>query len=109
MAKVRSMKIKFAPSASPDVVSYKLYTEADPGPVDYNSTSYDLGMPPLNADNKCEVDLATVLPGSIDGVYNLGVVAVDDAGNESGMSKADAVPLDFSAPAAPGVVEVEVV
>lgn len=40
------------------------------------------------------------LPGmsQVDGVYNIGVAAVDDAGNEASLSIAENVSLDFFAP-----------
>ena len=84
---------------------YKLYMAEAPADVEavdengaYLAKSYDLG-------NMTEVDLST-LPGmtSNDGVYNLGVTAIDDAGNESSMSRAENVPLDFAAPDSPGAL-----
>lgn len=102
MAQVGKALIKFAPSGSADVTGYKLYLEADPNPVTYSSPSFDLGNP-APVDGMIEVDIAT-LPGmtSYDGIYNIGVVAVDDAGNESSMSIKDGVTLDFVAPDPPG-------
>lgn len=93
MSKVLSTKLSFSPSTSEDVVGYKLYIQPVPDPVTYDSPSFDLG-------NKTEVFIST-LPGmeEVDGVYNLGVTAVDDAGNESSMNVIEAVPLDFFAPA----------
>jgi len=98
MAKVKSVQLSFPPSESPDVVGYKLYMVEAPAVVDYDSPSYDLG------DNT-SIDLAT-LDGmtSQDGVYNLGLTAVDDAGNESSMSLLNDVPLDFMAPNPPGAM-----
>jgi hypothetical protein len=98
MASVKKVSITFQPSASPDVVGYKLYMETAPNPVTYNSQMFDLG-------NNTTVDLDT-LPGmtSTDGVYNIGISAVDDAGNESSFSTIDNVPLDFLAPDAPGAI-----
>jgi len=48
------------------------------------------------------------LPGitTTDGVYNLGITAVDDAGNESSFSLINDVPLDFLAPDAPGEITI---
>jgi len=92
MSKVKELQLSFPPSPSPDVVGYKLYMVESPAVVDYNSESFDLG-------NNTTIDMAS-LPGMTtkDGVYNIGVTAVDDAGNESSMSKADNIPLDFVAP-----------
>jgi len=96
MAKVNEQTLSFAPSDSPDVVGYKLYIEPVPAPVSYESLSFDLR-------NETTIVLSS-LPGmtSQDGVFNLGVSAVDDAGNESSMSLISDVPLDFEAPNPPG-------
>ena len=101
MAKVKSAILKFDPSDSPDVVGYKLYMEQSPLVVSYDSQSYDLG-------NNTEVDLSTIPDMTTrDGVYNLGISAVDDAGNESSMSLMNDVPLDFLAPNPPGEITIE--
>ena len=101
MAKLKDVKISFPASGSPDVAGYKLYMEEAPNPVNYDSPSWDLGT-------ETSVDLAT-LDGmtSRDGIYNLGVVAVDDAGNESSMSIKEGVAIDFAAPDPPGGIVVE--
>jgi hypothetical protein len=98
MAKVKGLTMTFPASDSPDVVGYKLYIAEAPETVTYDSQAFDLGM-------STEIDLST-LPGMTtkDGVYNMGVTAVDDAGNESSMSLANEVPLDFVAPNPPGVI-----
>lgn len=98
MAKVKNVTISFPASGSPDVVGYKLYMEEVPTVVTYDSPGFDLG-------NNTSVDLST-LDGmtSRDGVYNLGVVAIDDASNESSMSLINDVPLDFMAPNPPGQI-----
>lgn len=98
--------MKFEPSTSPDVVGYKMYIQEAPDPVEYTSEGIDLGMPPADADGKLVVDLSTLAALTTkDGVYNIGVVAIDDAGNESSMTKATNVPLDFVAPDPPGALE----
>jgi hypothetical protein len=98
MAKVMNTRISFPPSESADVVGYKLYIEQAPGPVTYDSRSFDLG-------NKTEVYLST-LEGmdQVDGTYNIGVTAVDDASNESDMVVLENVALDFFAPAPVGAI-----
>jgi len=97
MALVKKAMLSFPASDSPDVVGYKLYMETAPTEVTYESPVFDLG------NNTTNIDLSE-LPGmtTTDGVYNLGVVAVDDAGNESSMSLAANIPLDFLAPDSPG-------
>lgn len=98
MAKVKETWLRFPPSDSPDVVANKLYIEEAPGAVNYDSPSFDIGNN-LNADGLVEVDIAT-LPGmtSLDSIYNIGVAAVDDRGNEASLSLLNDVPLDFAAP-----------
>lgn len=100
MSKILSTKLAFAPSESADVVGYKLYVAKDPEPVNYDSPSFDLGT-------KTEVYISA-LPGinQLDGVYNLGVTSVDDAGNESDMQIVEKVPLDFFAPAPVGALTI---
>jgi len=96
--KVKNVTLSFPASGSQDVVGYKLYMETVPDVVSYTSPSFDLG-------NSTSIDLAS-LPGmsTTDGVYNLGITAVDDASNESSFSLISDVPLDFLAPDAPGEV-----
>jgi hypothetical protein len=103
MAKIKGLTITFAPSESPDVVTNKLYVEEVPNPVTYDSQSFDVGNTPV--DGVITVNLQTLMP-DVDGVYNIGVAAVDDAGNESNMSTKDDLPLDFAAPAAPGEIAI---
>jgi len=100
MAKVKDVTLSFPGSGSADVVGYKLYIVPVPEVIDYDSPSFDLG-------NVTSIDLST-LPGmtSQDGVYNLGLTAVDDAGNESSFSLINDVPLDFAAPDPPGEITI---
>jgi hypothetical protein len=105
MALVKSTKIRFTPSPSPDVVSHNLYIEEAPNPVTYDSTHFDIGNTRVTVEDVeyVEVDLSTV-PGMLttDGVYNIGVSPIDDAGNLGTMTKLDDVALDFAAPDAVG-------
>jgi len=94
MAKIKDVTLSFPPSDSTDTVGYKLYLEIAPAEVTHDSPNYNLG-------NNTSVLLNTLL-GTVDGVYNIGVVAVDDVGNESDFSLMDDVPLDFVPPAPPG-------
>jgi hypothetical protein len=104
MAKIKGLTIKFAPSSSPDVVTNKLYVQEAPAPVTYESPSFDIGNT-VGSDGQVTVDLKTVMP-NVDGVFNIGVAAVDDAGNESDMKTATDVPLDFVAPNPVGDIEI---
>ena len=98
MSLVKGLTISFPASDSPDVVGYKMYVEEAPEVVTYNSLSIDLG-------NNTTIDMSTLEGMSTrDGVYNLGIVAIDDAGNESSMSLANDVPLDFAPPNPPGTI-----
>lgn len=98
MALLVKKLMQFDASASPDVVGYKLYIEESPTEVTYDSESFDLG-------NNTTIDLTSIDGMTTkDGTYNLGVTAVDDVGNESSMSKASDVPLDFQAPDPPGAI-----
>jgi len=96
MPKVKDVILTFPPSGSPDVVSYKLYVQLANDPVTYDSESWGLGL-------NTTIDIAT-FPGMTtkDDIYNLGVTAVDEAGNESSFSLINDVPLDFVAPDPPG-------
>ena len=98
MAKIKETWLRFPPSDSIDVVTNKLYLEVSPGVVTESSPSFDIGNY-INGDGLVEVNLA-VIPGmtTLDGVYNVGVAAVDDRGNEASMVIATDVALDFLAP-----------
>ena len=101
MSKVKGFVIKFAPSDSEDVVTNKLYVQESPTAVSYDSQSFDVGNTAVAGF--VSVDMQKLLP-DVDSVYNIGVAAVDDAGNESDLSIKNNVPLDFAAPAAPGEI-----
>lgn len=95
---VKNVNISFPPSGSSDVVGYKLYMEEVPNAVTYTSQSWDLG-------NETTIDLATLTDMTTkDGIFNLGVTSVDDAGNESSMSLISDVALDFIEPDPPGAI-----
>jgi hypothetical protein len=100
MATVKGLIVKFPPSPSPDVVGYRLYMSEQPTPLDYSAAVYDLG-------NVTEIDIST-LDGMTtkSGTYDIGIVAVDAAGNESSMSIAEGVIFDFVAPDPPGPIEI---
>jgi len=78
MAELKDLWIEFPPSNSPDVIEYKLYIQKGLFDVTYDSPSYSLGM----STNVNIADYA-VEPGP----HNVGITAVDDAGNESQMSR----------------------
>ena len=100
MAKVKDVTMSFPASGSPDVVGYKLYIEEVPADVSYTSQAFDLG-------NNTSVNLSTLQGMTTqDGMFNLGVTAIDDAGNESSMTVINNVPLDFEAPNPPGEITI---
>jgi len=105
-AMVKNMIMKFPPSGSADVVGYVLYMEPMPNLVTRGSQKVFLGMPPVDpSDGQMYVNLAELENfETTDGHYNMGVSAFDEKGNESAMTKADNVPLDFVAPDAPGAI-----
>lgn len=101
MAKLQSRIFRFVPSASPDVVAYKVLVDL-PGQVDYSSPAADVVDLSTDSDGKIRVDLAGLeIARSKDGIYDIGVVSVDDAGNESDIAILSDVNLDFVAPDAP--------
>lgn len=104
MAQIKETWLRFLPSDSPDVVTNKLYLEIFPGVVTEQSPSFDIGNN-LNDDGLVEVNLATVEGmTTLDGIYNIGVAAVDDRGNEASMTLANNVALDFLAPNPVGIL-----
>lgn len=82
--------LSFPPSTSPDVVGYQLYIETAPNPVTIESPFVPIGL-------DTRVCLNEEFP-ELDGVFNVGVAAVDDAGNLSPLSVKGGVVLDFLAP-----------
>ena len=104
--KIKSVTLRFVPSGSPDVVEYKLYYEKVGTDVTHDSESVTLGNPDPDATTgKIHIDVSA-LGVFTDGRYNIGIAAVDDAGNESALSKKADVPFDFIAPDAPGEIQV---
>lgn len=102
---IKSVILNFNASGSSDVAGYALYVEDAPNPPDRsNSKRIDLGNPSPDADGVIKVELSAIAEvTTLDGTYNLGVVSVDDAGNESSMltEGIQNVALDFSAPNPP--------
>ena len=96
MAKIKSVSLTFPPSPSPDVVGYRLYMDLQDVAVTHDSPFFDL-------PGTTDINLAEVLPSTTDGIYNLGIVAIDDVGNESDFSLISDVPLDFVPPESPGI------
>lgn len=107
MAKVKDVVMNFPASTSGDVTKYMLYVVAVPAAVDAVDGNADFTAPSFDIGTNLSVKLND-LPGmtTTDGLYNIGVTAIDDAGNESSMSTVSDVPLDFVAPDAPGQITI---
>jgi len=97
MALIKSKELRFTPSASPDVVTNKLYITKNGIPLTYDSESYDVGNTIDLDTQKVHVDLRSFLSQK-DGIFDLAIAAIDDVGNEADMMVMLAVPLDFVAP-----------
>lgn len=105
--------LQFKPSASQDVTGYKLYAKVDEPNVnltkDNATITANLGNPAPEADGFIRVVLNGIPEmQSADGMYDLGVAAIDDAGNESPLllqGLAD-ISLDFLAPSPPSEASV---
>ena len=109
-----SAMLRFRPSGSQDVVGYSLYYKPDdpaqPLTKDNPAAIVHLGNPDVNVDDGfIHVDLQAMpeLAG-LEGMYDLGVAAVDGAGNISPLlttGLAD-ISLDFLAPSPPSEASV---
>ena len=105
--------LQFKPSASQDVVSYKLYAKVDEPNVqltkDNATIISNLGNPAPEADGFIRVILNNVPEmTNAEGMYDLGIAAVDGQGNESPLllqGLAD-ISLDFLAPSPPSEASV---
>lgn len=100
MARVGTREFYWEASAAADVTGYRVYVEPETNPVTHNSPHIDVG-------DTLSVDLGGLANSGFtplvdaDGVYNLGVSALDDMGNESDIAVAASVPLDFVPPLPP--------
>jgi len=83
--------LSFEPSVSTDVVGYNMYI--DKNTLSFTSMKYDLG-------NNLIVNLADILPIDTNGIYNIGVSAYDELGNESSIVFTSGR-IDFSVPEPP--------
>lgn len=95
MAKIKKVVLTFDETDLTDVVSFKVF-------YDVAAISEISPFVPINVvagQTAYNVEFPTLVPVT-DGLYNLGVVAVDDAGNESDMDVISRF-FDFVAPHAP--------
>ncbi len=95
---LNKLNVSFSPSESSDVSGYKLFVQEAPDQVTHDSEYWDLG-------EETSIDLSTLEGMSTkDGIYNIGVCAIDNAGNMSSLSITENYPLDFVAPDPPGTL-----
>jgi hypothetical protein len=108
MAKIQGKTYRFNASTSPDVVSYLLVYGLNSGTdVDLDTAARMDAQAVSDGAGKMAINLEAVLLSEPEGVYDLAVVAVDDAGNESDYGAVvRSVNLDFTPPEAPTAGEV---
>jgi len=101
MSKIFNRRISWEPSIAEDVVAHRVYVVQGIEEPTYDDLNVTVNMP------KTEVVVPDEFPGFplYDGEYTIGIVAIDDWGNESDMATAT-VPFDFIAPSAPTNIKV---
>lgn len=105
MAKIQGKVYRFNASTSPDVVAYLLaYGLRGSTDVDFTDPSVYNTLPSgavFDAEhNKMAVNLEAIMINEPEGTYDLAIIAVDQAGNESDFGAVvRGVPLDFTPPA----------
>lgn len=100
MGKVKSKKLRWEPAAGEEAATYKLYWSEN-GTVDYTSSSAEVGT-------VTQIILPDDVPSfpRIAGSLELGITAVNQAGNESDITTISAY-FDFTVPEAPKSLVVE--
>jgi hypothetical protein len=100
MGKVRNKKLRWEPAAGEEATKYKLYWSEN-GMVDYTSSFAEVGV-------VTQVILPDDIPSfpRMAGNLELGIAAVNQAGNESDITKISAY-FDFTVPEAPKSLVVE--
>lgn len=96
MAKLAPSVHSYTPSASSDVVTNYVRIVPTGTPPAYSVTFFDVG-------NTGSFDMSQVLPADsgIDGIFDICLTSVDDAGNESDFAIKVGVPLDQVPPSPP--------
>lgn len=95
MANIKKTQISWTKSGSVDVVDYKIYYVPEGETLDYGSPGVLVG----DVDQVVIPDDVPEFP-LLDGIYQIGLTAVDDVGNESDFI-VQTVPFDLVAPDAP--------
>jgi Tfp pilus assembly protein PilZ len=100
MGKIRNKKLRWEPAAGEEATKYKLYWSEN-GTVDYSSNFAEVGV-------VTQVILPDDIPSfpRMAGNLELGITAVNQAGNESDITKISAY-FDFTVPEAPKSLVVE--
>jgi len=100
MGKIKQKKLRWEPAAGEESAKYKLYWSAN-GTLDYTSSYAEVGV-------VTQVILPDDIPSfpRIAGNLELGIAAVNQAGNESDITRISAY-LDFTVPEAPKSLTVE--
>jgi hypothetical protein len=100
MGKIKQKKLRWEPAAGEESAKYKLYWSAN-GTLDYTSSFAEMGA-------VTQVILPDDIPSfpRIAGDLELGIAAVNQAGNESDITKISAY-FDFTVPEAPKSLMVE--
>lgn len=99
MARISSKTLSLVPSSSPDVLSYRMYYETVSSDV---AVSYDSPFVELPGEGPWNLETFQELQ-ALDDNFNIMFTAIDDGGNESDLGQIhENVPLDFTAPEAPG-------
>jgi hypothetical protein len=92
--------VQWVASIAPDVIGYRVFWTIDGTAPDYTSQSVDVG-------NVTGVQLPFTGLEAFEGILQVGVAAIDAAGNVSDIAAPVNIPLDSIAPDAPtGVVYV---
>ena len=93
---IKPKTLMWGQSTDPDVTGYVVRWAVPPTAIDYNPSS----NPGLNVGNVSQVQLPLAGMPNIDGELTIGIVAVDDVGNESDPAEGT-FPFDFSPPGPP--------
>ena len=97
MSEIQKKVLRWDPSPSTDVVSYIVQFRPSLSNIPFEETW-------VTAKPVPEYIIPDEVPAlAVDGDYEIRILAVDEFGHRSDPSPAVTIPLDFIAPAAPGV------
>ena len=103
MSTVTPLIAAFTQSDSGDVVSNRVRIVPANSPMTYDLAYDEIEPPPApGTDGKTRIDLSTLqVAAGLDGLYDVGITAVDERGQESGFLMLEDGNFDFSPPSAP--------